>query len=76
MQSNRGISIHGGFAAVEQVLPDALQSLEKVVTSCEKDVALEACSCIQEVLASSDDYARKILFVRWYTKLASACLNK
>lgn len=56
-----------------QVLPDALQELEDAVLSCDADVAIEACSSIQQVLAGSDDYTRKILLVRWYMQLAAAC---
>ncbi len=41
--------------------------------SCDADVAIEACSNIQQVLAGSDDYTRKILLVRWYMQLAAAC---
>ncbi|BDA43549.1 hypothetical protein COCOBI_04-5610 [Coccomyxa sp. Obi] len=54
-------------------LPDGLQALEDAVLSCDADVAIEACSSIQLVLASSDDYTRKILLVRWYMQLATAC---
>lgn len=56
-----------------QALPDALQALEDAVLSCDADVAVEACSSIQQVLAGSDDYTRKILLVRWYMQLAAAC---
>ena len=55
-----------------QALPDALQALEDAVLSCDADVAIEACSSIQQVLAGSDDYTRKILLVRWYMQLAAA----
>lgn len=61
------------MGASAQVLPDALQALEEAVLSCDADVAVEACSSIQQVLGGSDDYTRKILLVRWYMQLASAC---
>ena len=38
--------------------------------SCEQGIALEACSCIVDILSSSDDYTRKVLLVRWYMRLA------
>lgn len=38
--------------------------------SCEQSIALEACSCIVDILSSSDDYTRQVLLVRWYMGLA------
>jgi hypothetical protein len=71
-----GMASEEGWGACAQVLPDALQALEDAVLGCDKDVAVEACSSIQQVLAGSDDYTRKILLVRWYMQLAAACSLK
>ena len=56
-----------------KVLPEALDLLEAAVRAVPREVAVDACSCIEEVLASTDDYTRKSLFVRWYMRLAAAC---
>ena len=57
----------------QKVLPEALEVLEAAVLAVPGGVAVDACSCIEEVLASTDDYTRKTLFVRWYMRLAAAC---
>lgn len=53
-----------------QALEDGLLLLEEVVRVCEQHVALQACSCIVDILSGSDDYTRKVTLVRWYMRLA------
>jgi len=55
-----------------QALEDGLLLLEEVVKSCEQGVALQACSCIVEIMYGSDDYTRKVILVRWYMRLADS----
>lgn len=60
----------------KQVLPEALEVLEAAVLGlADAEVAARACSCIEEVLAGSDDYTRKTLFVRWYMRMAAMCAS-
>ena len=58
------------------MLVDALEVLETAVVGLtDADVAARACTCIEEVLAGSDDYTRKTLFVRWYMRMAATCAS-
>ncbi|KAL3138059.1 hypothetical protein ABBQ38_005291 [Trebouxia sp. C0009 RCD-2024] len=58
-----------------QFLSDALDTVEQLVL--DSDIALQtqvsACTCIYEVLSTSDDYTRKVRCAHWYQKLASRC---
>lgn len=58
-----------------QFLSDALDAVEKVVLDCDNTVGTQAsaCTCIYEVLSTSDDYTRKVRCAHWYQKLASRC---
>lgn len=58
-----------------QFLSDALDAVEKVVLDCDNAVGTQAsaCTCIYEVLSTSDDYTRKVRCAHWYQKLASRC---
>lgn len=58
------------------MLPEALGVLEAAVLGLPAEAAVDACTCIEEVLASTDDYTRKTLFVRWYMRLAAACAGR
>ena len=55
-----------------QALEDGLLLLEEVVQGCDRHIALQAGSCIVEILSASDDYTRKVRLVRWYMRLAHA----
>jgi hypothetical protein len=59
-----------------QVLVEALNVLEAAVLELPAEAAVDACTCIEEVLASTDDYTRKTVFVRWYMRLAAACAGR
>lgn len=59
-----------------QALEDGPLMLEEVVAACDRTVALQACSCIVEILSGSDDYTRKVILVRWYMRLADAVVRK
>ena len=58
-----------------QFLSDALDTVEEVVLNCDNDVGTQAsaCTCIYDVLLTSDDYTRKVRCAHWYQKLASRC---
>ena len=58
-----------------QFLSDALDTVEEVVLGCDNAVGIQAsaCTCIYEVLSTSDDYTRKVRCAHWYQKLASRC---
>ena len=58
-----------------QFLSDALDTVEQVVLGTGNAVATQvpACTCIYEVLSTSDDYTRKVRCAHWYQKLASRC---
>ena len=58
-----------------QFLSDALDTVERVVLDCANAVEsqVSACTCIYEVLSTSDDYTRKVRCAHWYQKLASRC---
>ena len=58
-----------------QFLPDALDAVEEVVLGCDNAVGTQAsaCTCIYEVLSTSDDYTRKVRCAHWYQELASRC---
>ncbi len=60
---------------IAQALQDGLLLLEEVVKSCEQGIALEACSCMVDILSGSDDYTRKVLLVRWYMRLADMVMR-
>ena len=55
-------------------LSDALNAVQGVVLDCcSVDTQTSCCSCIYEVLTSSDDYTRKIRCAHWYQGLVSKC---
>lgn len=56
-----------------QFISDALDIVEHLVLDSAVETRVSACTCIYEVLSSSDDYTRKVRFAHWYQKLASAC---
>ena len=58
-----------------QFLSDALDTVEEVVLNCDNAVGTQAsaCTCIYEVLLTSDDYTRKVRCAHWYQKLAFRC---
>ena len=57
-----------------QYLLDALAAVQGIVLdSCSVDTQTLCCTCIYEVLTSSDDYTRKIRCAHWYQGLVSKC---
>ena len=57
-----------------QFLSDSLDVVQGVVLDCNHLESQSAsCTCIYEVLATSDDYTRKVRCAHWYQGLASRC---